>query len=187
MCMYNALTIDVEDYFMVSGFADVVKFEDWHKYESRVERNTIKLLEILDEHKVKVTFFILGWVAEHYPGLVKDIHRRGHEAASHGYNHRLIYDLTPVEFREDTRRAKSVLEDITGESVLGYRATSFSITAKTMWALDILIGEGFRYDSSIFPVCRDRYGYYEFSRFPVIVKRKDVYRLGKNTIIFVKN
>lgn len=164
--MINALTIDVEDYYMVSGFADVVKFEDWHKYESRVERNTIKLLEILDEYKVKATFFILGWIAEKNPALVKDIHNSGHEVACHSYNHRLVYDLTPEEFREDIRRAKGILEDITGRPVIGFRAPSYSITGLTFWCLDVLHELGFRYDSSIFPIHHDRYGIPNYRRFP---------------------
>ncbi len=170
----NALTIDVEDYFMVSAFADVVKFEDWPKYESRIEKNTSKILELLDEYGVKATFFVLGWVAEHYTKLVKDIHSAGHEVASHGYNHKLIYDQTPEEFRKDIHKTKNILEDITGNSVVGYRATSFSIMEKTMWALDILIEEGFHYDSSIFPIRHDRYGYPGFNRFPVKVQREGI-------------
>jgi len=172
--MYNALTIDVEDYFMVTAFSDVVKTEDWSKYESRVENNTLQILDILDEYRVSATFFTLGWVAEHYPKLVREIHRRGHEVASHGYNHRLTYDLSLQEFREDVRRSKALLEDIIGESIVGYRATSYSILKKSLWALDILIEEGFTYDSSIFPIHHDIYGYPEFSRFPVNIHREGV-------------
>ncbi len=164
--MLNALTIDVEDYYMVSAFADKVKFEDWHRHESRVERNTYKILELLDEYKVKATFFVLGWIAERYPQLIKDISSSGHEIASHGYNHRLIYDQTPDEFREDIRKTKKILEDITAVPVNGYRATSFSVIKETFWALDILIEEGFKYDSSIFPIRHDRYGIHDFYRFP---------------------
>ncbi len=169
--MKNALTIDVEDYFMVSAFADIVKFEDWGNYESRVEQSTYKILELLDEHDVKATFFVLGWVAEHYPGIVRDIHKRGHEVASHGYNHRLVYNLAPDDFREDTRKAKQILEDITGEPVYGYRAASYSVTEKSIWALDILIEEGFIYDSSIFPVRHDRYGIPSAERLPHHINR----------------
>ncbi len=169
--MYNALTIDVEDYYMVSAFSDVVSFEDWHIYESRVENNTCKILDLLNEYGVKATFFVLGWVAEHYPSLVKSIHNSGHEVASHGYNHRLIYNLTPNQFREDIRKAKTITEDITGTAVTGYRAASYSIVKKTLWALDILIEEGFAYDSSIFPIHHDRYGLPGAERFPHIIKR----------------
>lgn len=167
--MLNALTIDVEDYFMVSAFADKVKFEDWHRQECRIEKNTYRILELLNEYKAKATFFVLGWIAERYPQLIKDISSSGHEIASHGYNHRLIYDQTSDEFRKDIRKTKKILEDITGEPVVGYRATSFSVIKKTFWALDILKQEGFKYDSSIFPIIHDRYGIIDFSRFPVRV------------------
>jgi len=169
--MINALTIDVEDYYMVSAFADRIKFEDWRSYESRVDRNTRILLDLLAVHNAKATFFVLGWVAEQHPQLVKDINRAGHEVASHGYNHRLIYDLTPGEFREDVRKTKTILEDLTGCRVQGFRATSYSVAKETLWALDILIEEGYVYDSSIFPIRHDRYGYPEAPRFPYIIKR----------------
>ena len=170
----NALTIDVEDYYMVSAFADVVKFEDWSKYESRVERNTIRILDMLDKYNVKATFFVLGWIAQHYPKLVRDIHNRGHEVASHGYNHRLAYDLSLKEFQEDTRISKTLIEDIISVPVIGYRAASYSILKQSFWALDILIEEGFIYDSSIFPIYHDLYGYPEFSRFAVKIYREGV-------------
>lgn len=164
--MINALTIDVEDYYMVSAFSDAVKFKDWHTYESRVENSTGIILDLLDSRAVKATFFILGWVAERYPSLVRDIHARGHEIASHGYDHRLVYDLTPEEFRNDTRKARLILEDITGERILGYRAASYSIVERNLWALDILIEEEIAYDSSIFPIRHDRYGMPGAKRFP---------------------
>jgi polysaccharide deacetylase family protein (PEP-CTERM system associated) len=167
----NGLTIDVEDYFMVSAFENVVKFEDWHSFESRIEMNTYKILELLDEYRAKATFFVLGWVAEHHPNIVRDIHSSGHEVSSHGYKHRLVYNLPPEQFREDVRKSKQILEDITGEPVIGFRAASYSIVGETLWALDILIEEGFLYDSSIFPVHHDRYGFPEAYRFPHIIKR----------------
>ena len=170
--MYNALTIDVEDYYMVSAFADVVKFEDWPRYESRVTRNTHVLLDVLNEYGVKATFFVLGWIGEHYPELVRDIHAAGHEVACHGYNHRLIYDLTPDQFREDAHKAKRILEDIIGTPVVGYRATSYSIVKKTLWALDVLIEEGFLYDSSIFPIHHDRYVIPGSDRFSHAIRRE---------------
>jgi polysaccharide deacetylase family protein (PEP-CTERM system associated) len=168
--IYNALTIDVEDYYMVSAFADMIKFEDWHRYESRVVRNTNEILGLLDEYKVKATFFVLGWIAERSPALVRNIHDSGHEVASHGYNHRLIYDLTPVQFREDVRLARDILENVTGQAVKGYRAASYSVVKSTLWALDILTEEGFLYDSSIYPIRHDRYGFPGANRFPHIVK-----------------
>lgn len=170
--MTNAITIDVEDYFMVSAFAGEVKFEDWHAFECRVERNTKKILDMLDRLDIRATFFILGWVAENYPQLVKDICNRGHEIGSHGYAHRIIYHLSPREFAEDTKKSRKLLEDITGDAIKGYRAASYSITKKSMWALDILIEEGFTYDSSIFPIYHDRYGIPEACRFQHIIQRK---------------
>jgi len=170
--IWNALTVDVEDYFMVSAFAAGIKFEDWPRYECRVERNTHRILELFARFGVKGTFFVLGWVAENYPALVKDIQAAGHEIASHGYNHRLIYDLSHDEFREDIRRAKRAVEDITGMPVKGYRATSYSIVKETFWALDILLEEGFRYDSSIYPIHHDRYGVPGAQRFFHTIKTR---------------
>ncbi len=166
----NAMTIDVEDYYMVSAFADVVKHEDWHKHESRVERNTYKVLELLDEHKIKATFFVLGWVAQHQKKLVRDIHASGHEIASHGYKHELVYAIGPEQFRNDLKLSKALLEDSCGVKVTGYRAPSYSITGNSLWALEILIEEGFVYDSSIFPIMHDIYGIPNAKRFPHIIK-----------------
>jgi polysaccharide deacetylase family protein (PEP-CTERM system associated) len=168
--MFNALTVDVEDYYMVSAFADVVKFDEWCRYESRIEKNTNTILDLLAEFGATGTFFVLGWVAERYPTLVRDIHAAGHEIACHGYNHRLIYNLTPEQFREDVRRAKDILENITGTTVKGYRAASYSVVKSTLWALTILVEEGFQYDSSIYPIHHDRYGFPSAERFPHIVK-----------------
>jgi len=134
-------------------------------------RNTTILLDVLEAYDVKATFFVLGWVGEHHPGLVRDIHRAGHEVACHGYNHRLIYQLTPDQFREDARKAKGILEDLIGSKVAGYRAASYSIIQETLWALDVLIEEGFLYDSSIFPIHHDRYGIPGSDRFPHRIAR----------------
>lgn len=163
--MLNALTIDVEDYYHVSAFAAAVRCEDWGRYESRVERNTYRVLDLLDEYKARATFFVLGWVAERYPSLVRAIMNRGHEVASHGYAHQLIYTQTPSQFREETRRSKKIVEDIIGQSIIGYRAASYSIIEESLWALDILAEEGFQYDSSIFPIRHDRYGIPGHERF----------------------
>ena len=124
----NALTIDVEDYFQVAALAEAVRREDWHSMEYRVEANTQRILSLLDRHKARATFFTLGWVAEKSPELVREIQKAGHEVASHGYSHQLIYNQTPEVFREETRRSKQILEDIIGEPVTGYRAASYSIT-----------------------------------------------------------
>jgi len=227
--MINILTIDLEDYYQVSAFESVVKREDWDKYESRIERNTYRLLEILNDSRiaqsagrranelspdalrlepcagnvppqtsnpqpetsdsspagsdsspctpdvssgVKATFFCLGWNAERYPHLIREIHQLGHEIACHGYDHRLVYDMSPEQFREDIRKSKQILEDIIGEKVSGYRASSYSITGRSLWAFQILAEEGFRYDSSIFPIHHDRYGIPNAPRFPFLVDLK---------------
>lgn len=162
----NALTIDVEDYFQVAALAEAVRREDWHSMEYRVEANTNRLLDLLERHNTKATFFTLGWVAEKSPQLVRDIQKAGHEVASHGYSHQLIYNQTPEVFREETRRSKQILEDITGEPITGYRAASYSITNQSRWALDILAEEGFVWDSSVFPVHHDRYGMPGTPRWP---------------------
>lgn len=167
----NALTVDVEDYYQVEAFTDVVRCEDWPKWESRVVRNTQILLNTFAQHNVRATFFILGYVAEKHPEIVREIAAAGHEIACHSYHHKLVYTQTPDEFREDLRRAKQRLEDLVGAAVVGYRAPSYSITAQSLWALDILIEEGFAYDSSIFPVHHDRYGMPEAERFPHILSR----------------
>jgi polysaccharide deacetylase family protein (PEP-CTERM system associated) len=154
----NAMTVDVEDYFQVSAFDSVLSRADWDRAESRVRRNTEHLLEMFAEHDVRATFFVLGWVAERFPGLVRTIVQHGHEIASHGYEHRLVYQQGVKAFREDLRRARFVLEAAAGAPVLGYRAPSYSITRDSMWALDVLVEEGFEYDASIYPVHHDRYG-----------------------------
>jgi len=154
----NALTFDVEDYYQVSAFQSSVPMADWDRYESRVERNTYKLLGILSSAGVRATFFVLGWVAERHSAMVKAIHAGGHEVASHGYSHEMLTQLNPLKFREDIRRAKGLLEDLIGCRILGYRAPSFTIVQETMWALPVLVEEGFAYDSSIFPIRHDRYG-----------------------------
>jgi polysaccharide deacetylase family protein (PEP-CTERM system associated) len=156
--LVNAMTVDVEDYFHVSVFDGVVPRDRWTTLESRVCANTDRLLAIFDETDVRATFFVLGWVAERFPDLVRRIAAAGHEIACHSYGHRLVYDQTPREFRLDVRRAKSLLEDAAGTPVYGYRAPSYSVTPRSLWALDVLIEEGFRYDASIFPVHHDRYG-----------------------------
>jgi polysaccharide deacetylase family protein (PEP-CTERM system associated) len=154
----NGMSVDVEDYFQVSAFDRVVSRSDWPNMESRVVANTERLLELYDRCGVRATFFILGWVADRFPGLVRRIAGAGHEIASHGFHHHLVYTLTPDEFRADVRHARTLLEDIAGCRVRGYRAPSFSITQASLWALDVLIEEGYEYDTSIFPIYHDRYG-----------------------------
>jgi polysaccharide deacetylase family protein (PEP-CTERM system associated) len=216
----NALTIDVEDYFQLNAFSDVIRYEDWDSFAPRVEGNTFRILDLLDsvtvnqrsevrgqhsqesdnkrpfgsvtnnkqesdEYKMqsdkscltndspKATFFVLGWIAERYPQIVKEIHSRGHEVACHGYSHQLIFSQTQEEFREDVKRAKELLEDIIGEKVVGYRAPTYSITDKTFWALGILHELGFKYDSSIFPIKHDVYGWPGSPRFPYVISFND--------------
>jgi polysaccharide deacetylase family protein (PEP-CTERM system associated) len=169
--MTNAMTIDVEDYFHVSVFDGLVPRHAWEGMESRVCANTERLLEIFDEADVQATFFILGWVAERFPRLVRAIAEQGHEIASHGYGHRLVYDLTPKAFRADVRRAKDLLEQTASRLVNGYRAPSYSVTPKSLWALDVLIDEGYRYDASIFPIHHDRYGIPISARQPYVLHR----------------
>ena len=162
----NALTVDVEDYFHVSAFADSISRDDWDTFPLRVETNTHRLLDLLDGQGVSATFFVLGWVAQRVPGLVQEINDRGHEVACHGYSHRLVYDQEPDVFKEETLRSKQLLEDIVQAPVRGYRAASYSITNQSRWALDILAEAGFDYDSSIFPVRHDRYGIPNSPEFP---------------------
>ncbi len=165
LCPPNYLTVDVEDYFQVSAFEKNVGFDNWDSYTPRVENNTQKILDLFDTHQVKATFFVLGWVAEKFPDLVKKIDKKGHEIACHSYCHRLIYNLTPAEFKADTLKAKNILEQTIGKKVKGYRAPSYSITKKSLWALDILEELEFEYDSSIFPIHHDRYGLPDAPRF----------------------
>lgn len=154
----HAMTVDVEDYFHVAAFNRVITPDDWPSWPSRVEANTQRMLELFAQHKIQITFFILGWVAERYPELVRQIAAAGHEIASHGYSHQLIYRQTPEVFRAETLKSKQILEDITGTAVTGYRAASYSITRQSLWALDILGQLGFTWDSSIFPTRHDNYG-----------------------------
>ena len=162
----SIISVDVEDYFHVEAFARVVDRNNWGAYASRVERNTERILDLFDERQIKGTFFILGWVAERYPNLVRRITERGHEPACHSYWHRLIYKLTPEDFREDTLRAKNCIEQAAGVPIYGYRAPSFSITGRSVWALDVLAQLSFRYDSSVFPVKHDTYGVPDAPRRP---------------------
>jgi polysaccharide deacetylase family protein (PEP-CTERM system associated) len=154
----NAFSIDVEDYFQVAALAPAVARSSWDQRESRVERNTDKLLQLLDEHGIRATFFVLGWIALHHSSLVKRIAAAGHEIASHGFSHRLIYQQSAGEFQQETRHSKELLEDLIGTAVIGYRAASFSITPRSLWALDVLLDLGFQYDSSVFPIHHDLYG-----------------------------
>jgi polysaccharide deacetylase family protein (PEP-CTERM system associated) len=164
--MLNVLSVDVEDYFHVEAFSRIISPESWRTIPPRVERNVALILEILEKNKTKCTFFILGWVAERFPQLVRQIASAGHEIGCHSFSHSHILRQTPDQFRSDIRKARNLLMDLTQSSILSYRAPSFSIVNRTLWALDILAEEGFKYDSSIFPVRHDVYGIPDADRFP---------------------
>jgi polysaccharide deacetylase family protein (PEP-CTERM system associated) len=168
----NAMSVDVEDYFQVSAFDRVVSRAGWDDFESRVVPNTQRILELFESEGVRATFFVLGWVAERFPRLVRDIAAAGHEIASHGYHHQLLYTLTPAQFREDVHASKALLEQASGAPVLGFRAPSYSIVESSLWALDVLIEEGYAYDASIFPIHHDRYGIPNAERHAHVVRRK---------------
>ncbi len=167
----NAMSVDVEEYFHASALERVAPRTAWESLPSRVVPTTRQLLALFAGRQVRATFFVLGWVAERHPELVREIASAGHEIASHGHWHQIVYTLAPDAFREDVRRSKGVLEEIAGRQVLGYRAPSFSITRQSLWALDVLIEEGYRYDASIFPVRHDRYGIPDAPRHPYALCR----------------
>jgi polysaccharide deacetylase family protein (PEP-CTERM system associated) len=182
------MTVDVEDYFHVNAFAGSLPRSHWSSQEVRVERNTRKLLEMFGRRGVRATFFVLGWVTERLPGLIRELHAAGHEIACHGLTHELVYKQTPQVFRQETQRSKAMLEDITGTKVRGYRAASYSITAQSLWALDILAELGFDYDSSVFPVRHDVYGIPGASRMPFKVASGRVLEVPLTTVkIFGQN
>jgi len=164
--MKHALTIDVEEYFQIHAFSGVIPTGSWDSYPSAVAINTERILDLLDEQGVSATFFCLGWIAERNRELIRSIHKRGHEVACHGHMHQVISNQDPAASREDVARAKDILEDCIGRSVIGYRAPTYSITSRTLWALDILEDLGFRYDSSIFPIYHDNYGIPDAPRIP---------------------
>ena len=166
----NAFTVDVEDYYQVEAFSRHIQRSQWSDYASHVEKNTDEILLLLDNKNVKGTFFTLGCVAEKHPSIVRKIVDQGHEIASHGYSHKLIYNQRPDEFKQETIKSKAILEDIAQTEVRGYRAATYSITRKSLWALDILVDAGFIYDSSIFPIRHDRYGIPDINPLPHRIK-----------------
>jgi len=163
--MINAMTVDVEDYFHVSAFDKNIKRSDWSNLELRVERNTYRLLELFEQHQVKSTFFTLGWVAERCPELIKAIVNQGHELASHGYSHQRATKMNVEQFRQDVSKSKQILEEISGQAIIGYRAPSFSFNDSNTWAYDVLIELGFEYSSSTYPIAHDLYGVPDWPRF----------------------
>jgi polysaccharide deacetylase family protein (PEP-CTERM system associated) len=161
----GAMTVDVEDYFQVAAFAGEVGREDWGSLHCRIERNLDVILAMFAEHGVAATFFTLGWIAERYPKAIREIVNNGHELASHGYEHIKVHAQRPDAFRVDVQRTKSILEDIGGQRVRGYRAASFSIDERSLWAFDILAEEGYDYSSSTYPIKHDHYGMPNGQRF----------------------
>ena len=178
----NAMSVDVEDYFQVSAFENTISSNDWDKLPCRVEGNTDRILELFAEHDVKATFFMLGWVAERYPGLVRRIVDSGHELASHGYTHTRVTRQTPAVFSEDIAKTKSLLEDIAGCEVRGYRAASYSIVSNTLWAHDLLREAGYCYSSSIYPIHHDLYGIPGAPRFSYLPGEKGLLEIPVTTV-----
>lgn len=173
----NALTIDVEDWFQVANLKGLIRYEDWDNYESRIERNMERILRLLSIMNVKATFFILGWIAEKKPEIIKTIHVLGHELAIHGYSHRSVSEMTPAEFQMEIQNTMDILKQLTGQKVIGFRAPNYSILPNTIWACEILAKLGIKYDSSIFPVKHDRYGFLSAPRFPFVIDLKEHGRL----------
>lgn len=179
----NAMTVDVEDYFQVGAFENNIDRRDWSHLECRVERNMDVILAMFDDHGVKATFFTLGWIAERYPHIVRQIVDNGHELASHGMSHRRVTGQSRAEFAEDVRTAREMLEDIAGNPVLGYRAPSFSIGESNLWALETLIETGYKYSSSIYPIRHDHYGMPSAPRFIFSpVKEQDFLEMPVTTV-----
>jgi polysaccharide deacetylase family protein (PEP-CTERM system associated) len=166
----GAFSVDVEDYFHVEAFSKDVDPQTWPSYPSRVVDNTTRLLDLMDRYRVRGTFFVLGWVAQREPGLVREIAARGHEIACHSFWHRLVYRLTPDDFTDDTKRAKDAIETAAGRQIFGYRAPTFSITSRSLWGLDALARCGFTFDSSIFPIRHDHYGLAGSPRDPYAIR-----------------
>lgn len=171
MVVRHFFTVDVEEHFQVCAFDGAVSRGDWSTMPSRLHLSVPRLLEALGRHGATATFFVLGWVARHRPAIVREISHAGHEIASHGYGHERVWRLSRAQFREDLRCSKGLLEDLTGRTVLGYRAPSFSITPGSEWAFDVLLDEGYRYDSSLFPVRRRGYGYPGVPGVPHVIRR----------------
>lgn len=180
--MLNAMTVDVEDYFQVSAFESHVDRSQWESRECRVERNVDRILELFDEYSVRSTFFTLGWVAERYPALVRRIVGQGHELASHGWEHVRVINQTPAQFRADVVKTKSLLEDVGGVAIRGYRAASYSITRTNLWALDVLGETGHAYSSSIMPIRHDLYGIPDAPRFPFRPSEGDLLEIPVTTV-----
>ena len=181
--LLNAMSVDIEDWFQVGAFETVIDRADWDQLEHRVENNTRAVLSLFDEAGIKATFFILGWVAERYPALIRQIVAGGHEIANHGYDHARVFTLSPDQFRADLDRSRKLLEDSSGQKVTGYRAPSFSIDQRTPWAHEILAEQGYAYSSSVAPIHHDHYGWAESPRFAwKPVEQSDLIELPVTTV-----
>jgi polysaccharide deacetylase family protein (PEP-CTERM system associated) len=180
----NALTVDVEEYFQVAAFAGTIPRDGWDRAESRVEYNTGRVLDLFAAHGCKATFFVLGWIAERHPTLVKRIVADGHELASHGYDHTQVHQFDADRFRADVTRTKALLEDIGGVAVRGYRAPSYSINGRNLWALDVLQEAGHAYSSSIYPIRHDLYGMPDAPRFPFHYRPGAILEIPVTTVRF---
>ncbi|HEX5352526.1 MAG TPA: XrtA system polysaccharide deacetylase [Rhodanobacteraceae bacterium] len=178
----NAMTVDVEDYFQVAAFEKCIRREDWPRWPARVENNTRQILDLFGRQGIHATFFVLGWVAERFPALVRDISTAGHEIASHGFGHERLTNLTRVQFREGITRTKQLLENVTGVEVCGYRAPSWSIGPTTLWAHDELREAGYRYSSSIVPIHHDLYGMPAAPRFPFFTGQSGLLEVPVTTV-----
>jgi len=184
----NAMTVDVEDYFQVSAFEGVVKRSSWDQLPGRVEQNTDHILELFDKHDVKATFFMLGWIAERYSGLIRRIVAAGHELASHGYSHVRVTRQQPRAFSQDICKTRKLLEDTAGCGVKGYRAPSYSIVNETLWAHDLLQEAGYRYSSSVYPIHHDLYGIPDAPRFAYLHKEGGLLEIPVTTVsLFNRN
>jgi polysaccharide deacetylase family protein (PEP-CTERM system associated) len=183
--LLNGMSVDIEDWFQVGAFETVIDRADWDQLEQRVERNSEAVLALFDEAGIKATFFILGWVAERYPALMQQIAAAGHEIANHGYDHARVFTLTPDQFRDDLDRSRKILEDTSGQKVIGYRAPSFSIDQRTPWAHEILAEQGYAYSSSVAPINHDHYGWAGSPRFAwKPVAQSDFIELPVTTVKF---
>ncbi len=178
----NALTVDVEDYFQVSAFEPHIRRSDWETVPCRIERNMDRILDIFGESGVRATFFTLGWIAERYPHLIRRLVKEGHELASHGYEHIRVVNHSPEDFRADVTKTKKLLEDLSGVEVQGYRAASYSIGEKNLWALDVLHEVGYRYSSSIYPIKHDLYGMPNAPRFAFRPKPNGILEIPVTTV-----
>lgn len=185
--MLNVLTIDVEDWFHICGLKEGIKFEDWGKCESRVEKNTLKLLNLLDKNGVKATFFFLGWIAEKYPELISQVEEKGHEIASHGYAHKLIYEMSKDEFKEDLEKSLKIIGNLSKGNVIGYRGAGFSIIKENLWVFEIMAELGIKYDSTIFPITRGHGGLPGAPRRPykINTSKGEIWEFPLSTINFL--